>query len=242
MFKPLKIPVKFKKINLYNRYWQAQDYHFRDYLHTFTRQLKVDVNKSFRRELYRKLIHLSSLWIPLTIYFIREEITVGLFTLIFIGNGLLEYGNFKKWKWARIIFGGLFSKTLRRKESARSHFQFTGSMYVMSAAVLCTVFFNKPVAVIAMTVMLVSDACSALFGKAYGTRQIYHNKSLEGTTAFFVSALLINMLFHNLEPFGYVSVIACVLATLAEVYEEKTRVDDNLAIPLVIGLCLTFLN
>ena len=242
MFKPLKIPVKFKKINLYNRYWQAQDYHLRDYLHTFTRQLKVDVNKSFRRELYRKLIHLSSLWIPLTIYFIREEIAVGLFTLIFIGNGLLEYGNFKKWKWARIIFGGLFSKTLRRKESARSHFQFTGSMYVMSAAVLSTVFFTKPVAVIAMTVMLVSDACSALFGKAYGTRQIYHNKSLEGTTAFFVSALLINMLFHNLEPFGYVSEIACVLATLAEVYEEKTRIDDNLAIPLVIGLCLTFLN
>ena len=56
MFKPLKIPVKFKKINLRNRYWQAQDYHFRDYLHTFTRQLKVDVNKSFRRELYRKLM------------------------------------------------------------------------------------------------------------------------------------------------------------------------------------------
>lgn len=95
MFKPLKIPVKFKKINLYNRYWQAQDYHLRDYLHTFTRQLKVDVNKSFRRELYRKLIHLSSLWIPLTIYFIREEIAVGLFTLIFIGNGLLEYGDRK---------------------------------------------------------------------------------------------------------------------------------------------------
>ena len=99
MFKPLKIPVKFKKINLRNRYWQAQDYHFRDYLHTFTRQLKVDVNKSFRRELYRKLIHLSSLWIPLTIYFVREEIAIAIFSAIFIGNGLLEYGNFKKWKW-----------------------------------------------------------------------------------------------------------------------------------------------
>lgn len=113
MFKPLKIPVKFKKINLRNRYWQAQDYHFRDYLHTFTRQLKVDVNKSFRRELYRKLIHLSSLWIPLTIYFVREEIAIAIFSAIFIGNGLLEYGNFKKWKWARILFGRLFSRTLR---------------------------------------------------------------------------------------------------------------------------------
>lgn len=84
-------------------------------------------------------------------------------------------------------------------------------MYVMAAAVLCTVFFGKVIAVLSMTVMLVSDACSALFGKAYGTRQIYPHKSLEGTTAFFVSALLINMLFHNLEPFGYASVIACIL-------------------------------
>ena len=107
-------------------------------------------------------------------------------------------------------------------------------MYVMAAAVLCTVFFGKVIAVLSMTVMLVSDACSALFGKAYGTRQIYPHKSLEGTTAFFVSALLINMLFHNLEPFGY--------ASLAEVFENKTRIDDNLAIPLAVGLVLTFLN
>ena len=81
-----------------------------------------------------------------------------------------------------------------------------------------------------------------MFGKAYGTRQIYPHKSLEGTTAFFVSALLINMLFHNLEPFGYASVIACIFATLAEVFENKTRIDDNLAIPLAVGLVLTFLN
>ncbi len=239
---PFKIPAKLKKIDLRNRYWAAQDYHLRDYLRTVRCQMQVDVNKSFRRELYRKLLHLSSLWIPLTIYFVREEIAVGIFTAIFIGNGLVEYGNFKKWKWVRGIFGGLFSRTLRSKESVRDRFQVSGAMYVMAAAVLCTIFFSKIIAVISMTVMLISDACSALFGKAYGTRQIYPHKSLEGTTAFFVSALLINMLFHKLEPFGYGNVIACVLATLAEIYEDKTGIDDNLAIPLSIGLTLTFLS
>ncbi len=242
MFKPLKISVKFKKISLRNRYRQAADYHFRDYLHTFSRQLKIDINKSFRRELYRKLIHLSSLWIPLMIYFVREEITIAFFSTIFIGNGLLEYGNFKKWKWARLLFGRLFSRTLRSKETAHTHFRFSGSMYVLAAAILCTIFFSKIIAVISMTVMLISDACSALFGKAYGTRQIYPHKSLEGTTAFFISALLICMMFHPWQPFGYVTVIACIFATLAEVYEDKTKIDDNLAIPLTIGLILTFLN
>ena len=129
MFKPLKIPVKFKKINLRNRYWQAQDYHFRDYLHTFTRQLKVDVNKSFRRELYRKLIHLSSLWIPLTIYFVREEIAIAIFSAIFIGNGLLEYGTSKSGN-GRASFSGVCSRALcaARKVPARA----------FSSAVRCT--------------------------------------------------------------------------------------------------------
>ncbi len=263
MFKPLKIPSKFKvkfpakfhlnipanfkkinlkKISFRNRYWQAQDYHFSDYLHTFSYQLKVDVNKSFRKELYRKLIHLSSLWIPLLIYLAPEKLSLSVFSIIFFGNCILEYGNFKKWRWARNIFGRIFSKTLRSKESARGHFQFSGAVYVMAAAIICTMCFDKIIAVISMTVMLISDTCSALFGKAYGTRQIYPHKSLEGTTAFFVSALLINMLFHKLEPFSYDSVIACILATLVEVYEDKTKVDDNLAIPLAVGLTLTFLN
>ncbi len=242
MLKPFKLPARLKKINLRNRYWQDQDYHLRDYLHTVSRQFQVDVNKSFRKELYRKLIHLSSLWIPLFIFFVEKEIAAAVFAVIFVGDGILEYGNFKKWKWARNIFGRLFSRTLRSKESARGHFRFSGSMYVMAAAVLCTLCFTPTVAAVSMTVMLVSDACSALFGKAYGTRQIYPHKSLEGTTAFFVSALLINMLFHRLEPFGYDSVIACVLATLAEVYEDKTGIDDNLSIPLAVGMVLTFLN
>ena len=242
MIKPIKIPIKLKRINLRNRYWQNQDYHLRDYLHTVRYQMQIDINKSFRRELFRKLIHLSSLWIPLTIYFIPEQIAIALFTIIFIGDGLLEYGNFKKWKWVRFIFGRFFSYTLRSKETTHKNFKVSGSMYVMAAAILCSILFSKIIAIISMTVMLVSDTCSALFGKAYGTRQIYPHKSLEGTTAFFVSALLINMLFHQLEPFSYANVIACVFATLAEVYEDKIGIDDNLSIPLAIGITLTLLN
>ena len=58
MIKPIKIPIKLKRINLRNRYWQNQDYHLRDYLHTVRYQMQIDINKSFRRELFRKLIHI----------------------------------------------------------------------------------------------------------------------------------------------------------------------------------------
>ena len=204
-------------------------------------QLRLSIKKDYRHELYRKSIHLSSLWIPTLIYFASQFVAIAVFAVIFIGDALLEYGNYKKWKWARRTFGMLFFKTLRNKERVRTQFQVSGSMYVLAAAIVCTLLFSKPIAMIAMTVMLISDTCAALFGKAFGTRKLYKNKSLEGTAAFFLSALFINMLYEPLFHFTTAGVIACTLATMAEMFEDKLGLDDNLSIPLVIGLTLTFL-
>ena len=204
--------------------------------------LHIDVNKSFKKELARKLIHLSSLWIPALIYFVQPSISIIVFSAIFVGDVILEYGNYKKWRWARRTFGLLFFKTLRNKERIRTKFQVSGSMYVLAAAIICTLLFSKPIAAIALTVMLISDTCAALFGKAFGTRKLYKSKSLEGTVAFFLSALLINMLYEPVFHFTYAGVIACAAATLAEMFEDKLEIDDNLSIPLFIGIILSLLG
>lgn len=197
------------------------------------------VSKSFQKEWRRKAVHLSSLWIPAFIYFAHPGTSVSLFALLLLGDVVIEYANFKHYRWARQSFGKLFCRTLRQKETVRSRFQVSGSMYVLSAAILCTLLFAKPVAVIALTVMLVSDSFAALIGKAYGTRILYKNKSLEGTAAFFLSALAINMIAEPILPFSAVSVFACLAATTAEMFEDKLEVDDNLSIPLIIGFILT---
>ena len=204
--------------------------------------LHIDVNKSFKKELARKLIHLSSLWIPALIYFVQPSISIIVFSAIFVGDVILEYGNYKKWRWARRTFGLLFFKTLRNKERIRTKFQVSGSMYVLAAAIICTLLFSKPIAAIALTVMLISDTCAALFGKAFGTRKLYKSKSLEGTVAFFLSALLINMLYEPVFHFTYAGVIACAAATLAEMFEDKLEIDDNLSIPLFVGIILSLLG
>ena len=204
--------------------------------------LHIDVNKSFKKELARKLIHLSSLWIPALIYFVQPSISIIVFSAIFVGDVILEYGNYKKWRWARRTFGLLFFKTLRNKERIRTKFQVSGSMYVLAAAIICTLLFSKPIAAIALTVMLISDTCAALLGKAFGTRKLYKSKSLEGTVAFFLSALLINMLYEPVFHFTYAGVIACAAATLAEMFEDKLEIDDNLSIPLFIGIILSLLG
>lgn len=204
--------------------------------------LHIHIDKSIKKEFYRKLIHLSSLWIPALIYFTHEGTAIVLLSFIFLGDAILEYGNYKKWPWARKSFGVIFFKTLRKKEMNRNIFQISGSMYVLFSAIVCTMFFSKEIAVVSLTIMLVSDTFAALFGKAYGTRHLRNNKTLEGTTALFVSALAIMVLFNPILPVTYASILACTAATLAELYEDKIEIDDNLAIPLFVGLILSILG
>lgn len=205
----------------------------------FKTHQKKELQKSFRKELARKGVHLSSLWIPAAIYLLHPGIAVVFFSLLLCGDVILEYANYKHYPWARRSYGFLFGRLLRSKETVRDKFQVSGSMYVLTAAILCTLLFAKPVAVIALTVMLVSDSCAALAGRAWGKRKIYKDKSLEGTAAFFLSALVVNMLAEPIWHFTYANVIACFVATLAELYEDKTELDDNLSIPLVVGFILS---
>ncbi|MBR3501723.1 MAG: phosphatidate cytidylyltransferase [Alphaproteobacteria bacterium] len=189
--------------------------------------------KSIRKEIRRKAIHLSSLWMPCLIYLLPQHIAVCLFLFLLIGDFIFEYGYYKRCSWARKTFGSLFYKTLRNKEIADEKFHPTGSIYVLTAALICSCFFNKYAAIIGLTVMLVSDSAAALVGKTYGRIKIYKNKTLEGTLAFFFSAVLVNIILSNLHPFGMYSVIACLAATLAELFEDKIKIDDNLSIPLL---------
>lgn len=220
-----------------NRLRQLRNYRINPFL---SEDVKID--KSFKKELYRKAIHLSSLWIPLVIYFAHTGISVALFATLLLGDLALEYANYRRIPWARQIFAVLFSRTMRHKETTHARFEASGSMYVLASAIVCTILFSKHVAVISLTVMLISDTVAALFGKAYGTRKLYKNKSLEGTCAFFVSALVVNIVCSTFYPFGVASVIACIIATFAEMFEDKLEIDDNFSIPLSVGICLTFLN
>ncbi len=89
--------------------------------------------------------------------------------------------------------------------------------------------------------MLISDTSAALFGRAFGKIKIYENKTLEGSLAFFISAIISSIFLDKLIPFSYSMVLVCLVATLLEIYSKKLKFDDNLAVPLTIGIVLTFL-
>lgn len=207
----------------------------------YSKELEARVPKNYRHEVYRKGIHLSSLWIPALIYFSNTLIASLIFILALGGEILLEYGNYKKWRWARILFMMPFMSVLRNSERQHKHFNLTGGVYILASSLICTLLFSPVIAAIALTVMLISDTLAALVGKAIGQRKIYRDKTLEGTVAFFMSALFIMMLFNPLHTFTYVSVIACLAATFMELFEHWFELDDNFSIPLVIGIILTII-
>ena len=151
---------------------------------------RSDFNKSLKKEVYRKALHISALWIPWVIYVTETDFAAVLFALLLCGDFIWEYANYKKYDWARQTFGRFFFKTLRSGECCGRFFKASGATYVLLAALLSSVLF---------------------------------------ATA----------LFNPLYPFGIASVAACLAATLVEIYEDKIGMDDNLSIPLVVGIVLT---
>lgn len=205
-------------------------------------KINTSLEKSYKQEIYRKLVHLSSFWIPLMIYFTSPIFASSVFGLLFFGDIILEYGNYKKWSWARETFGYMFFRVLRNSERKRSKFSITGGAYVLLSAFLCTLLFSTSVAMVAISVMLVADTAAALVGKACGRRKIKKNKSLEGSTAFFVSSLIVFMGYEFIIPVTIASIIACFAATFVELFEKELKIDDNLSIAITVGFILTIIG
>ncbi len=202
---------------------------------------KLGYGEPVRNEFYRKSIHLSSLWIVLFIYFVPTAICFYTFLFLCFLDMILEYGNHKKWPVIRATYSRLFYHAFRKNETNKNRFEASGSVYLLAAAAFCSFLFVREIAIVALSVMIIADASAALFGKVYGVRKLYGRKTTEGAFAFVVSALLVMLILNPLVAVTYKSIIACLLATLAEVYNDKIKIDDNFSIPVVVGVVLTFL-
>ncbi len=142
-------------------------------------------------------------------------------------------------------FGALYNKMLGAILRAHEAKKFTGAFYVVLAAFLAVLFFDKIVAVTALGMMLVSDSMAALIGKKFGKTPLA-GKSLEGSLAFFISALGVVWLMGNIgdapHGFYYAGLASAFAATLTELFGQRIKIDDNLTITLVAGFVMAALN
>lgn len=200
--------------------------------------MPLALNKSLKTEIYRKALHLSSLWIPAFIWVADKSLSTAVFGILFLGNLLIEYAAYKKYKTIRELFRRLFIKTLRHKEVTNAAFTPSGSLYIFAAAFTCTALFTKSAAVAGLSVMLISDSAAAIYGKIFGKTRFQNGKSLEGSLAFFLSALIVlRFVCPAISP--TMRIFVAILAAMVEFFENKLNIDDNFAIPVITGLVLT---
>jgi len=120
----------------------------------------------------------------------------------------------------------------------------TGAPAFTGGVFLAFLLFRPAVALAALVPLIFGDRAGLLVGKSVG-RISFKGKTLEGSLACLAVSFLVYIFMSGLWPavFGYGWMIlfgASLIGTLAEALPRPF--DDNLTIPLAVGLFLTFVT
>jgi dolichol kinase len=183
-------------------------------------------------EIARKAIHLSSLSIVVIYCHISRDFALMLLLPLFLGFFLVDIlKNFfpPVTAWYHRNFGAM----LREHELIGGKPHLNGATCITMSALLLVLFFPKVIAITAFSMVAISDTVAAIVGKIYG-RHRFGDKSLEGSAAFFISALIVAAIVPNLDIRA--GIVMAITATVIEAFVIRIgwfKVDDNLTIPLL---------
>lgn len=141
----------------------------------------------------------------------------------------------------RSFINGLFGSMLRTHEQTSGRARISGATYVIMSAALCIFIFPRVITIAGFAVLIISDTAGALFGRRFG-RHRFFEKSMEGSAAFFVTAMMVvfavAFLFKAPAVFVSVGALAACVATVVEAMSNGSSIDDNLTIPISFGLVM----
>ena len=201
-------------------------------------------------EYRRKALHLVSLSIPIVYYYITRSLAIGILIPLTAFSIFIDIGRHYI-PAIGILVTKLFDPILREHERGGKRMLLSGATWVFISALLCVLVFPKIITVTAFAILIVSDASSALIGRAYGKHK-FLDKSLEGSIAFVISAwcvVLASPKIGYLPAEYFIGVIAAVIGGIVEAASVRLRLDDNLSVPASIGIvmwafyyCLTLID
>ena len=188
---------------------------------------------NLRTEISRKILHLLSALIPACIYFLEDKsIYLPLLIGITIVMLIFDYSRIHL-KNIRKFFYQFFSIFMRDNEKK----QITGASFLFIGSSIVALLFDKEVAIIGLLVLSFSDSFAAIIGLTKGRTKLF-NKTLEGSTAFFVSTMTILIIFN----FNILNVlIISLIITIVELLSSY-KYNDNISIPFSTCLCVYISN
>jgi dolichol kinase len=193
-----------------------------------------NVEQSYEAEVVRKAIHLSSLSIPVVYFLIAKSTALTILIPLTLAFAAADIGRLFH-KPTRRLFDRYFGWLLRAHERDNETRRLNGATYVLLSATVCIWIFPKVIAINAFAILIVSDTAAALVGRKYG-RHPFLKKSMEGTLAFLISALIVIALAPKVEYRVTEYLIGAIAAGGGAVIEALTiAIDDNLSIPIALG-------
>jgi dolichol kinase len=189
---------------------------------------------TFKGELLRKLTHLFALVIPGGYYLFGLSKGEALTIMVPISVAMItiDIARLKDWRLWHLL-KGLLSPIIREHEMRGD---FTGASYILTTSCFCIALFPKPVTIAALAFIMVGDTAAAIIGRKFG-RHKFKSKSLEGSSAFFITAALVALAVPNLPL--EVGLVGALAATITEAVSFE--IDDNTSVPLVCGLVMQML-
>jgi dolichol kinase len=192
------------------------------------------VEESYGTEIIRKGIHLTSLLIPVVYSFVTKETALAILIPLTILFAVSDAARLLVPAVGR-LYSRLFGFLLRRHEKNDAGRRLNGATYVLLSATILIIFFPKIIVITAFAILIISDTSAALVGRRFG-RHRFLTKSVEGSSAFFVSALLVVAVAPKVAYLPAEYLIGSAAALLGAVVEASALgLDDNLSIPLSVG-------
>ncbi len=197
---------------------------------------------SYWNEVRRKLIHLSSLWMPLAMCFLPRIPLCIAFGVMLVLNLLLEHAYASGMPCLVRVYDFFFGGMLRKKPE-KGQWIISGGPYVFASACLTLALFPGRIAACCMAVMLLGDTAAALIGRRFGHHKTVNGKSWEGVLAFLLAGYAgcaLFLLIGGLTPRFYLwGALGVLPAAMAELFEKQLHMDDNFTIPVVMGIFLS---
>jgi len=192
----------------------------------------------YRDELFRKLIHLTSLSIPIVYYFISTETAALILGILAVVALTLDLGRYLHPETGKLFYK-IFGFMLREHELDHKKRNLNGATYVLISALISVLIFPKVIFISAFSILIISDSSAALIGRKFGKRK-FLSKSLEGTLAFFISACIVILFTPKVSGFFDEYLIGFIASFVGAIVENISfkLVDDNLSIPLSVGFTM----
>lgn len=182
---------------------------------------------AYRDEVWRKLLHLFALSIPIGYHFVPRLWAILIPLGCWAASVTVDVARIRGWEiqrlWCRVT-----DPIVRPKERAT----FTGASHILASGWLCPLLYATPAAALGMTTIILGDIAAALIGRRWGKHRYMNNRSFEGSAAFLVAAIIGSVLIPGI-PVGF-ALSGALIATIVEGLSQ--HIDDNLTVPLIVGL------